>query len=154
MTYAAVIDVPIPGIKLGIHHGCEGICRIDFLSRGTPALAARSPLAEQAVEELQAYFDDPRRRFTVTLEYTASPFQRRVWDTLTLLPPGETVTYGRLAQRLRTGARAVGAACRANPIPVIVPCHRVVSGTGLGGYSGRVDGRHMEIKQWLLQHER
>jgi len=154
MIYAAVIDVPIPDVKLGIRHGREGICCIDFLSRETPGLTPQSPMAERAAAELTAYFDDPRRPFTVDLELAGSLFQQRVWHTLSLLPAGMTVTYGRLARQLGTGARAVGAACRANPVPVIVPCHRVVSSTGLGGYGGEVVGRHLEIKQWLLQHER
>ena len=154
MSYAAVIDTPIPGVKLGIRHGREGVSCIDFLSRETPALTPQTPLAELAAVELTAYFDDPRRPFMVHLELAGSPYLRRVWHTLSLLPAGMTVTYGRLAEQLGTGARAVGGACRANPVPIIVPCHRVVSSTGAGGYGGAVEGRHMEIKHWLLQHER
>ncbi len=154
MAYAAVIDIPIPAIKLGICHGRRGICRIDYLSREVPDLTPQSALAEHAAAELTAYFDDPRRPFTADLELAGSPYQQRIWHTLTHIPPGVTVTYGRLAKQLGTGPRAVGGACRANPVPIIVPCHRVVSSTGPGGYGGEVQGRPMEIKQWLLQHER
>jgi methylated-DNA-[protein]-cysteine S-methyltransferase len=61
--------------------------------------------------------------------------------------------YGELAKVLDSGARAVAAACRANPLPILIPCHRVVSHKGLGGYMGQVEGKEVAIKQWLLHHE-
>jgi len=80
-------------------------------------------------------------------------FQRRVWEALTRIPAGQTLTYGELAARLDSGARAVGNACRHNPVSIIVPCHRVVSATGIGGYSGSTGGREIDRKQWLLGRE-
>ena len=81
-------------------------------------------------------------------------FQLKVWHQLTAIPYGDTVTYGEVSDTLNSSARAVGGACRRNPIPVIVPCHRVTSATGIGGFSGRVVGKFIERKQWLLQHEK
>jgi methylated-DNA-[protein]-cysteine S-methyltransferase len=69
------------------------------------------------------------------------------------IPPGEVRTYGALARKLRSSARAVGNACRANPVPMVVPCHRVVGATGLGGYMGAFTGDPLAIKEWLLRHE-
>jgi methylated-DNA-[protein]-cysteine S-methyltransferase len=69
------------------------------------------------------------------------------------IPPGRTRTYGELASKLGTSARAVGGACRANPCPVVVPCHRVVAANGLGGFAGDTSGRKLEVKRWLLRHE-
>ena len=69
------------------------------------------------------------------------------------IPIGQVVTYGELAKALDSSARAVAGACRANPIPILIPCHRVVAATGLGGYMGETGGEALAIKQWLLQHE-
>jgi len=87
------------------------------------------------------------------IELQGTPFQRRVWKALREIPPGRTITYSELARQLGTGARAVGGACRANPCPIVVPCHRVVAVNGLGGFSGDTSGRKLEIKRWLLRHE-
>ncbi|WP_235602990.1 methylated-DNA--[protein]-cysteine S-methyltransferase [Piscirickettsia litoralis] len=69
------------------------------------------------------------------------------------IPRGQTLTYGELAKKLQTGPRAIGAACRTNPIPVIIPCHRIVSKQGMGGFHGKTSGKFLTIKEWLLQHE-
>ena len=113
--------------------------------RGTDALLA------QAREELLAYFDGRLRDFTVPLAPNGTEFQRRVWTELTKIPFGATISYARLARRVSNAAavRAVGAANGRNPIPIIVPCHRVIGSDGsLTGFGG---GLHR--KQWLLKHE-
>ena len=106
------------------------------------------------VDQLLRYFTDPRHTFSIPLLLQGTPFQQRVWRALLNLPAGETVSYGALATQLATGARAVGNACRANPVPIIVPCHRIVACDGLGGYSGAIAGTQLGIKRWLLEHER
>lgn len=80
-------------------------------------------------------------------------FQRRVWAALRQIPPGVTRTYGELARQLGSAPRAIGGACRANPVPLFVPCHRVVASTGAGGFAGRSAGRWPAIKRWLLARE-
>ena len=92
------------------------------------------------------------RAFPVAPQGT--PFQQRVWRALMEIAPGERLTYGELARRLQTGPRAVGGACRANPIPLLIPCHRVVAAKGDGGFAGHRDGPWLAIKRWLLEHER
>lgn len=80
-------------------------------------------------------------------------FQQRVWQALSVIPMGSTLTYGTLAASLNTAAQAVGQACGANPLPILVPCHRVVARTGLGGFMGGRDVLEMNYKRWLLAHE-
>lgn len=90
-------------------------------------------------------------------EGAGTPFQRRVWRACRRIPRGETATYGELSRRLglgRGGARAVGQALRRNPLPVLVPCHRVVSAAGQGGYAGETDGPLSVVKRTLLELER
>jgi methylated-DNA-[protein]-cysteine S-methyltransferase len=92
--------------------------------------------------------------FDIPLELAATPHQRRVWRALQRIPTGAVVSYGTLARRLKSSARAVGGACRANPVPLVIPCHRVVSATGEGGFMGKTGGHALRIKRWLLAHER
>jgi len=111
-----------------------------------------TPLLREAVAQLQDYFDGKRMGFDLPVAPHGSAFQRRVWDALRAIPPGETRTYGDLAQLLGSSARAVGQANGANPIPIVIPCHRVVAAAGrLGGYSG---GEGAATKRVLLDLER
>ncbi|WP_462320059.1 methylated-DNA--[protein]-cysteine S-methyltransferase [Halochromatium sp.] len=103
--------------------------------------------------ELEAYFADPRHRIRCGLEPAGTSFQRSVWALIAAIPAGSHRTYGSLAKQLQSSARAVGNACRANPVPLCVPCHRVIASRGLGGFAGDRSGRLIEIKRWLLDHE-
>ncbi len=112
----------------------------------------RTPLLIMAVAQLQDYFDAARTGFDLPLAPHGTGFQRRVWDALRAIPPGETRSYGDLARLLGSSARAIGQANGANPIPILIPCHRVLAAGGvLGGYSG---GDGPGTKRWLLAHER
>ena len=95
-----------------------------------------TPLLLRARAALFDYFDGARRDFDLPLAPVGSPFRTRVWAALRAIPYGETRTYGDLAAALGSAARAIGQANGANPIPILIPCHRVVAGNGLGGYSG------------------
>lgn len=106
------------------------------------------------IDQFQAYFDDASHPFRFDCHSRGTAYQTRVWKALGDIPVGETQTYGQLAKRLGSGPRAVAQACRTNPLPVVVPCHRVVSATGVGGYMGTTTGPAMAIKHWLLSHER
>ena len=110
----------------------------------------QTPVLTEALSQLAAYFDGRLTRFDLPLDVAGSEFQRRVCDAMFGIPFGETVTYGDLAARLRASPQAVGTACGGNPIPVIVPCHRGLGASGLGGYSGQGG---VETKVWLLRHE-
>ncbi len=105
------------------------------------------------VGQLTDYFLNPQTHFDFPLLLRGTPFQQRLWGILQTIPPGETRTYGELALSLGSSARAVGQACRANPCPIVIPCHRVVGRNGLGGFSGGRCRRRLAIKRWLLRHE-
>ncbi|HYL20259.1 MAG TPA: methylated-DNA--[protein]-cysteine S-methyltransferase [Gemmatimonadales bacterium] len=111
----------------------------------------RSSLLARACEQLTAYFVKDRKTFDLPLEPAGTAFQRRVWTALRAIPYGTTLSYGELARRLGDprATRAVGAANGSNPIPIIVPCHRVIGARGeLTGFGGGLDR-----KRWLLEHE-
>lgn len=110
-----------------------------------------SPLLLKARDQLEEYFEGKRKVFDLPLAPHGTPFQRKVWTALSEIPFGTTLTYGQLADQLGTAPRALGGACGRNPIPVVIPCHRVLAaGGGLGGYSG-IDG--IETKEFLLRIE-
>lgn len=110
-----------------------------------------TPLLEQAKARLLAYFAGERTPFDLPLDAWGTSFQKRVWAEMRAIPHGQTRTYGAVAERLGSGPRAVGTACGANPIPILIPCHRIVGANGgLGGYSG-ADGT--TTKRWLLDLE-
>ena len=110
-----------------------------------------SALLLRARDQLEEYFDGKRREFDLPLAPHGTVFQRKVWIGLRQIPSGATSSYGELAAKLGTAPRALGGACGRNPIPVIIPCHRVLAaGGGLGGYSG-IDG--IETKEFLLRLE-
>jgi methylated-DNA-[protein]-cysteine S-methyltransferase len=150
-SYNAIVSAP--GFSLGVQCTDDEITAIDFLEP-RPAQAPTTPLAAEAVRQLQAYLDDPAFEFSLPLRPSGTPFQRRVWTQIAAIPPGRTDTYGQLAKMLKNAPRAVGQACGANPFPLVVPCHRVVAtGGGLGGFSRHGGGFLLDVKRWLLKHE-
>jgi methylated-DNA-[protein]-cysteine S-methyltransferase len=148
--YAAVVQTPIG--KIGIV-ARQVLTQIELLNNNSRLSASTKPLVVQIINELNCYFQDPSFQFTIPYQVTGTAFQKRVWNALVLLPVGETITYGELAKQLKTGARAIGNACRTNPLPLFIPCHRVLAQRGLGGFSGDRTGKKLAIKQWLLAHE-
>ena len=132
----------------------EALQRIDFLGPGGEAPRVRRGLPDAiaaTVAQLSAYFDGTLRTFDLPLAPSGSPFQRDVWEALRAIPFGETTTYGAIARVIGRpdAVRAVGAANGANPIPIVIPCHRVVGSDGsLTGYGGGLD-----IKRALLALE-
>lgn len=121
----------------------------------TPALAPkRNTLAYLVCVQLQAFLEDPREAFDLPLQLSGSRHQLSVWEAMQAIAPGQTRTYGALARELGSSARAVGGACGANPLPIVIPCHRVVAASGLGGFMGATgEGFERGIKRWLLDHE-
>jgi len=151
--YSTVIATPWPGLKLGIAANDRAITSIDYLPEAAHDVRARSALAAEAVRQLRCYFRDPHHIFVLPLAPSGTEFQRRVWSALRRIPAGTALSYGVLALRLGSGARAIGGACRANPISLVIPCHRVVGRNGLGGFMGVAAGRSLDTKRWLLAHE-
>ncbi len=126
---------------------------IEFLDENEPDRVPSDPFLATVIHQLEAYFHNPAWRFTVPMICRGSGYRRRIWEALTQIQAGQVRTYGAIAGRLSSGARAVGAACRANPLPIIIPCHRIVAADGVGGFAGATTGTKMDIKRWLLAHE-
>jgi len=124
----------------------------DFVRGVDPAASVRrdDDRLEQAVRELAEYAAGDRRAFDLALDLHGTPFQVAVWNELARIPFGETRTYGQIARAVGRprGAQAVGAANGRNPVPIIVPCHRVLASDGIGGFSGGLERKHQ-----LLAHE-
>ncbi|MEE8428176.1 MAG: methylated-DNA--[protein]-cysteine S-methyltransferase [Gammaproteobacteria bacterium] len=150
-TYSAVIVTPLG--KLGVHCTQDAIVGVDYIGSRVAKKRPDGPLARDVVRDLQRYFRNPRYGFDLPFVCSGTEFQHKVWRALQGIPLGETRTYGELAQQLDSGPRAVGNACRANPVSIVVPCHRVVAAAGIGGYSGAVKGVRLDRKRWLLRHE-
>ena len=110
----------------------------------------RTPVLAEARHQLHAYFAGRLDHFDLPLSADGSPFEQRVWAAMRRIPHGQTRSYGELAMEVGSAPRAIGRACGRNPIPIIIPCHRVVARGGLGGYSG---GAGLPTKRILLELE-
>ncbi len=153
-TYQAILATDGLPLSLGIRCPEECLLGIDFLPVTTASLAPLTLLAAETVGQLEAYLAGRLARFDLPLQTGGTSFQRRVWSALQAIPAGRQRTYGELAAMLGSSPRAVGGACRANPLPLVVPCHRVVARTGPGGFAGQRGGEQVALKQWLLAHEK
>ena len=125
----------------------EAIIAVDW---GWGRDQTETPTLLRAREQLQAYFDRQRTCFDLPLAPHGSQYRRRVWAALCAIPAGQTRTYAEIARVAGGSPRSVGQANGANPIPVLIPCHRVVAAASLGGYSG---GDGLDTKRFLLQLE-
>jgi methylated-DNA-[protein]-cysteine S-methyltransferase len=151
-TYAAKVKLPFA--VLGLRTNGGALASLHYLPLAECAAAPVDRVAEHAVRELERWLDDPAFRFTVALAPVGTAFRQRVWAALTTIPCGQSRTYGDVARAVRSAPRAVGQACGDNPIPLIIPCHRVVAANGsLGGFMHAQDGHPIAIKRWLLAHE-
>lgn len=151
IKYDSVIDTPIG--RVGVVTANNRLERVSFLSPRSVLIPPKNVLVAKIVSELKKYFCDPKQKFTLPLSFLGTPLQIKIWRALQKIPVGSTTTYGRLAAKIGTNPRVVGNASRANPLPVIVPCHRVVAALDVGGFCGKTSGSKLEIKKWLLDHE-
>ncbi|MFA5016867.1 MAG: methylated-DNA--[protein]-cysteine S-methyltransferase [Methylobacter sp.] len=110
-------------------------------------------LSSPAEHELNLYWQNPDKLINIKLLKQGSIYRNQVWAALCQIPFGETMTYSALAKKIGSSARAVGNACRDNPYALFIPCHRVVSVSGMGGYCGQTEGDLMAIKYKLLEFE-
>ena len=150
--YDAILDAP--PCRLGALFAGDTLTRLDFLPANAPRTSHLDARARLLARELDAYWHDPAHVFDLLFVPRGTPFQLRVWHALMGIPAGRPATYGALATELRTAARAVGQACGANPLPILIPCHRVVAANGLGGFMHSSSGAPLDVKTWLLAHER
>lgn len=149
--YDAILDAP--PCHLGAIFSGDALTRLDFLPPETPLSGKRDARVSRLADELDAYWHDPRHRFDLLCAPAGTPFQSSVWRTLLAIPAGQPTTYGALAKMLGSAPRAIGQACGANPLPILIPCHRVLAANGLGGFMHAARGAPLDIKTWLLAHE-
>ena len=142
-----------PFAVLGIRTTGARLSEIVYLPRGAATLAPQNRLAEKTCRQIERYLDDPQFRFELPFEFDGSAFRQRVWRAICEIPLGRLLTYGDVARRLGSAPRAVGGACGANRIPLVIPCHRVVAAAGIGGFAHHDGGFHLQVKRWLLAHE-
>src|SRR5258706_15921330 len=155
MQWDAVIE--FPKMKVAVVTRDALVAGIRYLPLTAELKAPESKLAERAVRQLGRSREDPDARFDLPLLIEGTEFQRRVWDAMCAIPRGRTLTYGELARKLGDDGfdtpRAVGQACGDNKLPIVIPCHRVVAASGIGGFSHSTGGYLLEVKRWLLMHE-
>jgi methylated-DNA-[protein]-cysteine S-methyltransferase len=152
----AMVPAPFGGIRLSASAGI--LVGIDVVpAHAVENDGAGPPWADgslrEAAEQMLRYLKQPGSDLVLPMRLQGTPFQQRIWQALREIPAGRTITYGSLAKRLESGPRAVASACKSNRFPILIPCHRVVSADGMGGYCGETEGPMLEIKRWLLRHE-
>lgn len=152
MKYQAILSAPFG--KLGIRCSDTDLLGIEFLPTSTKLQAPVGEMAQTICAELQAYLADPQHEIDLPFELDGTHHQCNVWQAMLDIPSGQTRSYGELAAQIGSSAQAVGQACGSNPIPLVIPCHRVVGKNGLGGFMHRGDEDALNIKRWLLAHER
>ena len=151
-----VIEAPFGrlGILTEMVDGSLMLSKIDYLSLRTPLSPPSNQLVKEAAKQCASYFKNPSHHFDLPLKPVGTEHQQKVWRATQEIPLGTTTTYGQVAKKIKSGPRAVGTACGANPYPLIAPCHRVVSAQGLGGFMKEDSpGLYRQIKIWLLKHE-
>ncbi len=151
MDYQARLAAPFG--MLGIHCTDEALTGIEFLVPDDQTQAPCNAFAEKVCEQLTAYFTDPDFHFDLLLKLNGTAHQTKVWQAMCAIPRGQTRYYGELAAVVYSSPRAVGQACGNNPIPIVIPCHRVVSKYCMGGFMHHSGGVVLDIKRWLLAHE-
>ncbi|MCL2657975.1 MAG: methylated-DNA--[protein]-cysteine S-methyltransferase [Betaproteobacteria bacterium] len=150
-AFSAVLA--LPPCRFGIQEKDGFAEALYFLPPEYPLQAPTSLLAEDFSNQLKTYLDKPTTVFDVPLHPQGTQFQQRVWAAISAIPSGKVRRYKEIAVELGSVPRAVGQACGANPFPLVIPCHRVVSTHNLGGFANHSDGWLIETKRWLLWHE-
>lgn len=150
-AYDAVLD--FAPCRIGACFIGEALTRLEYLPSDSPLTRSSDQRVKHLASELNHYLRHPQHAFDLLFVPSGTPFQLRVWRALMRIPVGQTLGYGALAAQLHTAPRAVGQACGANPLPLVIPCHRVISANGIGGFMHAVSGSPLDIKVWLLGHE-
>jgi methylated-DNA-[protein]-cysteine S-methyltransferase len=151
-AFSAVVQ--LPPCRFGVIESGGVITALYFLAPDHPLKSPTTPLGERVAAQLSTYLADPAAaQFELPVHLQGTEFQKRVWAEISAIPTGRVRQYQAIARDLGSVARAVGQACGANPLPIVVPCHRVVSAAGIGGFANHTDGWLIQTKRWLLWHE-
>lgn len=141
-----VVRLQTPAGQFAVYFRQDVICKTDWE-------VSESSLDQSSEHDLSQYWQNPDKPFAIKLLKQGSNYRNQVWTALCQIPFGETITYSALAKTIGSSARAVGNACRDNPYALFIPCHRVVSVSGMGGYCGQTEGDLLAIKYKLLEFE-
>ena len=147
------VVVDFPKMKVAVRTRAGEVVEIRYLPPTASSKPPENRVAEQAALQLERYREDPDAPFDLPLRVEGTRLQRAVWEAMRAIPRGRTRTYGELARELAADPRAIGQACGDNRLPLVIPCHRVVSADGLGGFGHSTGGYLLEAKRWLLLHE-
>jgi len=143
-----------PFAVLGVCTEEDWLTEIDYLPLETRLLEPKTALAKEVCMQLRAYLSNPKYAFDLSLHISGTVHQQRVWQQIQEIPSGQTTSYAEIAAKIHSAPRAVGRACGANKIPIVIPCHRIIAKNGgLGGFMNASEGDPLEIKRWLLKHE-
>ena len=146
-TPRAIVRIELPAVRAEVRMNVWLALHFPL----APKRSGVSPILKKAAQQIEAYFTSDASDFSVPVELWGTPFQTSVWKAVAKIPPGSTRSYADVAMMIERprAVRAVGGAQAANPLPILIPCHRVVGADGsLTGYAGGLD-----VKQWLLEHE-
>lgn len=146
--------VPAPFGAMGIRTEEGVLLELTYLPPQYEAKAPVDALNKEVARQVKAYLTDPDFQFELPLSAAGTAHQRKVWDVINAIPRGEVLTYAQVARRIGSAPRAVGQACGANWVPLVIPCHRVTATGGIGGFAHHDGGFHQNVKRWLLQHEK
>lgn len=147
MLVSSIYSTPLG--RFEVVHNEHFIFNAAFSQKSTTPV--HSELSQLIGAELESYFSNSQHRFQLPLKPQGSTYQTQVWNALLVIPVGRTLTYGELAINLQSSPRAIGQACKRNPLALFIPCHRVVGKNDLGGYMG--NPKSLPFKEALLAHE-
>jgi methylated-DNA-[protein]-cysteine S-methyltransferase len=148
------IIVKTPVGKIAVDYQDDFVIEVQQVADQLRAVVRKDPFAVEIKKQFAAYFSGELKEFSLPFLFKqGTDYQLTVWDQIRKISYGSTKTYGEIAKKIKSGPRAVGNACRRNQLLLIVPCHRVVSAMGLGGFMGDHTGKFVQRKQWLLNHE-
>ncbi|MGZ8253049.1 MAG: methylated-DNA--[protein]-cysteine S-methyltransferase [Methylophilaceae bacterium] len=148
--YDAVIATPFGAI--GVRAQDDFLTEVELIAMHRAEKQSSQPFVQEIVKQVQQYLSNAQSLLSIPYAIKGTAFQRRVWQAITDIPSGQTLSYGELAQKVNSGPRAVANVCGANQVPLFIPCHRVVAKNGLGGFM-QGDEHGLAVKQWLLDHE-
>jgi methylated-DNA-[protein]-cysteine S-methyltransferase len=150
--FNAVIDAPFG--KVGIRLEADAVREIVYLPDSVQNVAPETPLAKEVAQQIERYLENASAGFDLPLAAVGTAFQQRVWAAINEIPLGVVLTYGPRARQVGSVPRAVGQACGSNYLPLVIPCHRVVASSGIGGFAHHAgENFFRDVKRWLLAHE-
>lgn len=158
MNDVTYLNFLFPTFGLRVCHNTTEVINAKFYN---PALDLYAPidgepngLTAEIERQLNQYIADPLFQFNLPFELNGTEHQLKIWHIMQTIPVGSVLTYGDVAKEIKSAPRAVGGACGKNPLPVIIPCHRIIAANnGLGGFNSGNIFFGLNIKKWLLEHE-